>query len=53
MGCCVSTGGGGGSGTNPRVAFEGPWGASEAIGRFAMAVFATPMALVMRMSGAA
>ena len=34
---------------NPRVACEEAWGASEAIGRLAMAAFATPMALVMRM----
>ena len=29
--------------------FGGAWGASEAIGRFEMAVLATPMALVMRL----
>ena len=28
--------------------FGGAWGASEAIGRFVIIVFATPMALVMR-----
>ena len=28
---------------------EGAWGALEAMGRFAMVVFATPMALAMRM----
>jgi len=28
---------------------EGAWGASESIGRFALIVFATPMALVIRM----
>ena len=39
----------GGSGTNPRLACEGAWGASESIGRFAMIVFATPIALAMRM----
>ena len=27
--------------------FEGAWGASESIGRFALIVFATPMALVV------
>ena len=32
---------------------EGAWSASEAIGRFAIIVFATPMALVMKMREAA
>ena len=32
---------------------EGAWGASEAIGRFEMIAFATPMALVMGMREAA
>ena len=32
---------------------EGAWSASEAIGRFAIIAFATPMALVMKMLEAA
>ena len=54
MGCCVCIDAEGGV-TRIRgwlVRWPG-WGASEAIGRFAMFVFATPMALVMRMREAA